>query len=199
MTYEETRAILNVLFIAYPASYKGWKPDQYKYLTALYTETFKNVPAGVVAQAIKKELAYNRTNFAPSIGEVMYQVKNIVSVLDVNSAWEDVCYIVRVVDTENIPAAVRKLDEITRSIVTSRDIQRMKESSAALETYRPMFFSRYNKAKENKEDKAIESGNLLSISSRERLLELSKNPIELQIEANTEKSESESEDKEKSE
>lgn len=182
MTYDETRAVLNVLFIAYPATFKGWKEDQYKFLTMLYAETFKNIPAGVVTQAIKRELVSNRTNFAPSIGEVVYQVKSLISVLDANTAWEEVCYIVRFVDPEKVPAALRGLDEISRKIVSSRDIQRMKNSSGALDSFRPTFYAAYNKAKDQKENAAVESGNLLSISSKERMLELGRKYTANQLE-----------------
>lgn len=185
MTYDETRAVLNVLFVAYPATYRDWKPDQYKYLTALYAETFKNIPAGIVTRAIKRILANNRTNFAPSIGEVVYQVKNLVSIYDANSAWEEVCFIARTVDFENVPSALKGLDDIAQKIVKSRDIQRMKDSSGDLDTFRRLFFSAYNKEKDKKESAAVESGNIMSISSKERMLQISNSnsiPENMQIE-----------------
>jgi hypothetical protein len=187
MTYNEARAVLNVLFVAYPATYRDWKKDQYKYLTALYAETFKNVPAGVVAKAIKRILATNRTNFAPSIGEVVYRVKELISVYDPDSAWEDVCYIVRVVDFENIPSALKGLDDIAQKIVTSRDIQRMKESSKELSSFKYTFISAYNKEKDKKESAAVDSGDLMSISSKERVLQISRYKApDLQIEMDQE-------------
>lgn len=187
MTQEETKTIMNILFVSYPASYKDWTKGQFSTASNLWYEMFKTIPYRIMETAVKKELAANRTNFAPSIGEIMFQVKDLISVLDANTAWENICYIVRTVDFEKIPEAVRGLDEISRKIVTSRDIQKMKESSRAMDSFRPTFLSAYNREKDKRETAAVETGNLLSISSKEKMLQLGANPAELQIEMKQER------------
>lgn len=187
MTQEEMRNVMNVLFVSYPASFRDWTEGQFTTAKNLWYDMFKTIPYPVMMKAIKKSVGSNRTNFAPSIGEVMYQVKELLSIYDANTAWEDVCYIVRAVDFENIPAAVKALDDISREIVTSRDIQRMKDTPGAMDKEKPRFYAMYAKLKDKKESAAVDSGDLMSISSKERMLQISsyKAP-DLQIEMDQE-------------
>ena len=181
MTKDEAKQIINVLFVAYPTSYNGWKESRFGVFADLLAETFKNVPAAIVSRAIKTEIAQNRTNFAPSIGEVMYTVKELISVYDADSAWDEICYIVRMVDIEDVSKTLQGLDDVTRQIYTTRDIQRMKNTSGSLDREKSHFVAMYNKLKDKKETEAVESGNFLSISNEERLLSLgvSKNVLRI--------------------
>ena len=182
MTLEETRTILNILFVAYPNSYKGWEDGHRDAAKKLWWGMFQHIPYEIVMKAVKQEISENRTNFAPSVGQIMFRVKELISVYDADAAWSEVCYIVRAVDFEGIPAAVRGLDDISRQIVTSGDIQRMKETTGALDKEKPRFYAMYAKLKGNKEAEAVETGNLISISSTEKLLSLGAKQSELQIE-----------------
>ena len=187
MTYEETRIVLNVLFVAYPNSYKGWEKGHRDAAKKLWLGMFSHIPYEIVMKAVKQEIAENRTNFAPSVGQIMFRVKELISVYDADTAWSEVCYIVRTVDFENIPAAVKTLDDISREIVTSRDIQRMKDTPGAMDKEKPRFYAMYAKLKDKKESAAVDSGDLMSISSKERMLQISsyKAP-DLQIEMDQE-------------
>lgn len=181
MNKEETKRLINVLYVAYPSTYNGWKESRFNVFADLMAETFKNVPVEVVMKAIKKEIAENRTNFAPSIGEIMYQVKNLISVFDADAQWDEVAYIVRAVNFEDVPQAVRTLDKISQGIVSSRDIQRMKETAGAMDRERPRFIAAYNREKEKREAEAVETGNLLAISDENRLTAIGAEKQALQI------------------
>jgi hypothetical protein len=182
MTLEEMSKIMNILYVSYPATFRDWKEGQFTTAKNLWFEIFKMIPYSIVMKAVKQEISENRTNFAPSVGQIMFRVKELISVYDADTAWSEVCYIVRTVDFEGIPAAVKGLDDISRQIITSRDIQRMKESAGALDKERPRFFAMYSKLKDTKEAEAVESGDLISISSNDRLLSLGVKQSELQIE-----------------
>lgn len=182
MTKEEMSNILNILYVAYPNSFKGWTKDQYQVAANLWFDCFKQVPYKIVTAAVKKEISTNRTSFAPSIGEIMYHVRNLVSVYDAESQFEEICYIVRTVDFEGIVDAVKRLDPITRTIINSRDIQRLKSAAGSLERERPRFTAAYNKIKDQKEEDAVRSGNMLSISNPERLASLGVTEASAQIE-----------------
>ena len=182
MTKDEAKQIINVLFVAYPTSYTGWKESRFGVFADLLAETFKNVPATIVSKAIKTEIAQNRTNFAPSIGEIMYRVKELISVYDSDSAWDEIRYLVRMVDIEDVPKAIQGLDDISKQIYSTRDIQRMKNTAGALEKEKPHFMSLYSKLKDRKEAEAVEKGDLLSISNDSRLAALGVSKSALQIE-----------------
>lgn len=182
MTQEEMRNVLNIFYVTYPASFEKWSKNQFAVANKVWSDFFQHIPYEIVMKAVKQEISENRTNFAPSVGQIMFRVKELITVYDADSAWAEVCYIVRTVDFEGIPAAVRGLDDISRQIVTSRDIQRMKETAGALDKEKPRFFAMYSKLKGNKEAEAVETGNLISISSTEKLLSLGAKQSELQIE-----------------
>ena len=182
MTQEEMRSVLNIFYVTYPSSFEKWTRNQFSIANKVWFDFFQHIPYEIVMKAVKQEISENRTNFAPSVGQIMFRVKELISVYDADSAWADVCYIVRTVDFEGIPAAVKGLDDISRQIITSRDIQRMKESAGALDKERPRFFAMYSKLKDTKEAEAVESGDLISISSNDRLLSLGAKQSELQIE-----------------
>lgn len=175
MTQDEMSKIMNILFVAYPQSYKGWTKGQFTTANNLWFEMFKNVPYEVMMLAVKKELAENRTNFAPSIGEITYRVKELITVYDAASAWEDVCYLVRFTDIEDVGKALRAGDKITARILTVGDIQRMKNTAGSLDSERPRFYAKYNKIKDKVEQDAVSSGNLLTISTPAHLQALGVN------------------------
>jgi hypothetical protein len=176
------RSVLNIFYVTYPSSFEKWTRNQFSIANKVWFDFFQHIPYEIVMKAVKQEISENRTNFAPSVGQIMFRVKELISVYDADTAWSEVCYIVRTVDFENIPAAVRGLDDISRQIVTSGDIQRMKETTGALDKEKPRFYAMYAKLKGNKEAEAVETGNLISISSTEKLLSLGAKQSELQIE-----------------
>lgn len=182
MTKDEMRSVLNIFYVTYPASYEKWSRNQFAIANDVWLDFFKNIPYEIVMMAVKSELSENRTNFAPSIGEIMYRVKELISVYDSDSAWDEICYLVRMVDIEDVPKAIQGLDDISKQIYSTRDIQRMKNTAGALEKEKPHFMSLYSKLKDRKEAEAVENGNLLSISSDSRLAALGISKSALQIE-----------------
>ena len=182
MTKDEMRSVLNIFYVTYPASYEKWSRNQFAIANDVWLDFFKNIPYEIVMRAVKSELSENRTNFAPSIGEIMYRVKELISVYDSDSAWDEICYLVRMVDIEDVPKAIQGLDDISKQIYSTRDIQRMKNTAGALEKEKPHFISLYSKLKDRKEAEAVENGNLLSISNDSRLAALGISKSALQIE-----------------
>lgn len=181
MTQEEMRNVMNVLFVSYPASFRDWTEGQFTTAKNLWYDMFKTIPYPVMMKAIKKSIGSNRTNFAPSIGEVMYQVKELLSIYDANTAWEDVCYIVRSIDIEDVPKSVKALDAIAQKIITTQDIQRMKNVPGSVDKERPSFIATYNRMKDGRESDAIETGNLMSITNETKLLGLGVKQADIQM------------------
>ena len=181
MTKDEMRSVLNIFYVTYPASYEKWSRNQFAIANDVWLDFFKNIPYEIVMRAVKKELSENRTNFAPSIGEIMYRVKDLIWVYDSDSAWDEICYLVRMVDIEDVPKAIQGLDDISKQIYSTRDIQRMKNTAGALEKEKPHFISLYSKLKDRKETEAVEKGDLLSISNDSRLATLGVSKSALQI------------------
>lgn len=164
MTKDEMSKIMNILFVAYPQSFKGWTKGQFSTASNLWLEMFKKIPYEIVMMAVKKELAENRTGFAPSIGQITYRVKELITVYDAATAWEDVAYMVRYIDIEDVGRHLKNGDRITQQIYSIRDIQRLKNTPGSLEPERPRFYAKYNSLKDKAEQEAVESGDLLSIS-----------------------------------
>lgn len=70
MTADETKQILNVLFINYPQSFKGWKKEQYEMYRDLWIEAFKADDSRIVSGAVKAIIYTEPREFAPNIAQV---------------------------------------------------------------------------------------------------------------------------------
>ena len=158
MTLEQAKAVMNVLYIAYPNSYKNWKPAQTALAPKLWAKHFQNVPVELVMLAIDKFIDTDSA-FAPSLGEIMTIVKDSISVYDADSAWSQIEWIVRNVP-ENYFRNLKQLDDIAQKLVKESDIRRFKEEGGAMEKARYGFIQRYNKMRAEREDTAIKTGNL---------------------------------------
>jgi hypothetical protein len=162
MTKEQAEAIMNVLFIAYPNSYKNWKPVQHSLAPKLWANHFQNVPVELVMLAVDKYIDSD-SPFAPSLGEIMTLVKDSISRYDADTAWAQVEWIVRNVP-EGYSMRLKELDDITQRLIKSEDIRRFKEVEGAMEKAKYGFLQRYNKIRAEREDTAIKTGKLEMIA-----------------------------------
>lgn len=172
MDIKQAETLVNVLYVAFPATYRGWEKSQFSLVARLMAKTFEHIPAELVTKAVEKNIAENRTNFAPSMGEIMHNVKSMLSDYDAVSQWEGICWITRNVDRENVSKELRDMDAITQKIVRGSDIRRWKDTAGSLDRERPVFLEKYNKLKEEKEAEAVNTGNLLAVATEERLRSL---------------------------
>lgn len=92
MTSEETRKILQVLRINYPASFKGMSPDDTQAYLKLWTVSFKDYPYIEVANAVNAIIQTDTREFAPNVAIVKKQInkKYISSTTEAGEAWEQV-------------------------------------------------------------------------------------------------------------
>ena len=181
MNLDETRTILNIMWVAYPNTFKNWDEKQRGYYRNLVMGCFRNLPYKLVERAVYNIIINDTNPFAPSIGQIMSEVKSLISVYDAETAWSEIEWITRNV-SENVHNNIKELDDIARTIIRSDDIRRYKENSGSMEKAKYSFIQRYNKKKEELEAKAIESGNLQLIAKPERLQELAVAPEKIGIE-----------------
>lgn len=169
MNRDETRAILNVLYVAYPNSYNGWTESKFETCTDLWTETFKDFPYSIVNKAVTKIIKTSRSPYAPVIGEIMATITRMVTVYDAGEQWDRVKYIVRNVEEGRHRAIREQLDDIAQSLVTESDIRHWQENSGSMDYDRADFVKRYEKIKAEKEGDALLTGNLGAISDKARI------------------------------
>ena len=168
MTQEEAKQILRVLQLTYPSSYRNLTKDDAELLTRLWAKHFRNIPIQFVHEAIEEYLDEDH-EFAPNIGHIMTAVKRKITIFDADLQWEWVMYIVRNV-TEKLHRAPEKyLDRISQDIVDEYYLKALKEGRTKPEFEKAEFVKRYNKLKELAEKDAVKTGNLLLMSTEQKL------------------------------
>lgn len=70
MTHDETLDLLSVLKAAYPNFYRDMTRKDADHVISLWTEMFKDEPAGLVALAVKRHIATDTKGFPPHIGAI---------------------------------------------------------------------------------------------------------------------------------
>lgn len=169
MNEKETKAILDVLKVNYPQSYTRTDAESAQLLASLWMGAFKEIPYAIVRQTVVKIITESDREFAPNIGQVMAMIRKCISKYNAEEEWAFVCWIVRNADRDSISKELREADEITRKIVSSQDIRRWKDTAGSLDRERPHFIERYNSIANEKENEAIKSGNIMSITTEEKL------------------------------
>lgn len=169
MNIKEAKEIINVLVASYPNTYKDFTEEQFALMAKLWTDAFKNIPAALVKKALTVVMYNQTSNFAPNIGMVNAELRNIITVFDAQKEWDSVMWIVHNV-TEKLHRAPKSyLDEISQSIVDETYLRKLKEDSKYCEFERNNFIKRYNEEKDRRERKAIETGNLSLICSESKM------------------------------
>lgn len=169
MNIKEAKEIINVLVASYPNTYKDFTEEQFALMAKLWTDAFKNIPAALVKKALTVVMYNQISNFAPNIGMVNAELRNIITVFDAQKEWDSVMWIVHNV-TEKLHRAPKSyLDEISQSIVDETYLRKLKEDSKYCEFERNNFIKRYNEEKDRRERKAIETGNLSLICSESKM------------------------------
>ena len=130
--------------------FKNWDEKQRGYYRNLVMGCFRNLPYKLVERAVYNIIINDTNPFAPSIGQIMSEVKSLISVYDAETAWSEIEWITRNV-SENVHNNIKELDDIARTIIRSDDIRRYKENSGSMEKAKYSFIQRYNKKKEELE------------------------------------------------
>lgn len=84
--------IINVLYVAYPQSFKGYSERQFNLVKALWLEAFADYPGEIVASAVKAIINTDTREFAPNIAQVK---KRIVDMSDDGMTEQEAWNIVR--------------------------------------------------------------------------------------------------------
>ena len=172
MNIKEAKEIINVLVASYPNTYKDFTEEQFSLMAKLWADAFKNIPSALVKKALTVVMYNQTSNFAPNIGMVNAELRNIITVFDAQKEWDNVMWIVHNV-TEKLHRAPKSyLDEISQSIVDETYLRKLKEDSKYCEFERNNFIKRYNEEKDWRERKAIETGNLSLMCSESKMQEL---------------------------
>lgn len=179
MTVDEARQVLNVLYVAYPNSYKNWKQVQYDLAPVLWGKHFQNIPTKLVMDAVDWFIDTD-SSFAPTLGEIMTRVKQMISVYDADEAWSEIEWITRNV-SEGYYKNLRELDDIARTLITESDVRRFKEVSGAMDKAKYSFIQRYQKMQREKEIKAVKTGNLMLIANEKKMAAIGMKPADLKV------------------
>lgn len=88
MTREETKKIMDILSVAYPAFYRNTTQDTMRKAVILWHEMFADDDFGAVAAAVKALIATKADSYPPSIGEVKEQMTSLkMPDMDESTAW----------------------------------------------------------------------------------------------------------------
>lgn len=169
MNIKEAKEIINVLVASYPNTYKDFTEEQFALMAKLWADAFKNIPAALVKKALTVVMYNQTSNFAPNIGMVNAELRNIITVFDAQKEWDSVMWIVHNVTEKLHRAPKSHLDEISQSIVDETYLRKLKEDSKYCEFERNNFIKRYNEEKDRRERKAIETGNLSLMCSESKM------------------------------
>lgn len=156
MNREETKAILKVLRISYPNSFKNLSNEDTYLFLALWSEAFKEEPAEIVIKAVKSIIYTDTREFAPNIATVRRHIYKLLHQDEINEiqAWDLVAKALRhgisspKTEFEKLPEQVQKVVGTPRQLTQWAmldDFSRNQISRDFMKNYKAM----QEKAQEN--------------------------------------------------
>ena len=182
MTKDETVIILRIISGIYPEYFADMNAQLKEGAVLVWSEVFKNIPYELVRKAVLKYIETNTTAYPPKPGMINEVIRSMISVYNAEEQWCIIEYCVRSIPEGYSRYMREHLDPIAKELIWSGDVQRFKEVAGAMDKHRPRFMKEYEAEKKKAEEKAMETGDLMSITSPERIAELGLQPNDLQIE-----------------
>ena len=139
------------------------------FLCQNHSGLLENVPFEIVSRAVGEIITETEREFAPNTGQIMSKVKSMISVFDAEGQWSYIEYLVRDVPEGYFRKLRDNTDDITQTLISEADIRYMKDVPGALYKQKASFISEYERMKERRERLAIRTGNLLMMSTPEKL------------------------------
>ena len=181
MTLEEAKQIINVLWVNYPQTYKDYTAEQFDATASLWARKFSGFQTKLVMKAVDRYMD-SPERFAPNVGQIKDIIREMITTYDAESQWCIIEFCVRSLPEGYSRYMREHLDPIAKELIWSGDVARFKETAGAMDKHRPRFMKEYETEKRKVEEKAMETGDLMSITSPERIAELGLQPTDLMIE-----------------
>lgn len=184
MTADETRAILTVLKVNYPHSFKGMDKELANAMLQLWAEAFKDTPAQIVSSAVKKIIYTDKNPYAPNIGQVNAVIAEMTTqVMPFEEAWQ---IIDEAVHSGSPALEWQRFPECLKRITTPREIEEWAYGTEP-SAYRTVVKGQLRKAYETQITREKEFAVLPN--SIKKLLTPSTSPVLLENSAISEKAE----------
>jgi len=171
MNPSEAKDIINILVATYPNAYKDQQSGTFDMIAKLWYSKFKNIDVKIVKRALFDAITEKTDNFPPAIGQVAQNIRDRISVFDAESQWENVMWIVRNVPEGLHKAPAKYLDSVSQMFVDEYYLRNLKNTSIS-EFDRKAFLDRYRKLQDDTERKAIDTGNILLMSTEGKLAQI---------------------------
>ena len=181
MTLEEAKQIINVLWVNYPQTYKDYTAEQFDATASLWARKFSGFQTKLVMKAVDRYMD-SPERFAPNVGQIKDIIREMITTYDAESQWCIIEFCVRSLPEGYSRYMREHLDPIAKELIWSGDVARFKETAGAMDKHRPRFMKEYEAEKRKVEEKAMETGDLMAITSPERIAELGLQPTDLMIE-----------------
>lgn len=178
MNKEETRQILNIIYLNYPQSFRNWDKKQLDMVAEMWSEAFKEYPAPLVTKAVKEIIYYEPREFAPNIAIVMSHIRSSLTPnLDVKAdeQWQEVRrFMQSITGNSDIDRLnYNNLDDVTRQIYTYGELGYMaQQSSKSINFKQEEFKERYKKEANIKVDEMMKNGTILRLQSSNEFLQI---------------------------
>lgn len=173
MNSQETIAVLKVLQTAYPQSFRGWGKAQAENFVKLWAEAFKDMPAEIVTQAVKNIIYNSTADFAPNVGQVNAEIKEMAMVnsIPASAGWDAVKGFMRhcdsnYPDSEENRVLYDRLPEEVKAMYSMTELLGMAQrSSVDNDTYeKPRFIRDFDKVQRVLISRQFEKGNYTAIT-----------------------------------
>lgn len=177
MTIEETENLLNILYVNYPSSYKGWTEGQKEGTKKIWQAIFANLPYEIVLEAVTTYMRTVPSQWAPKPGEINAMLISMIapdSETEATYAWKEVIDFIHKYPIEDTEKYYGMLQPRIRKVMAVPDLKQMhlNTSEQNQNFERPRFMKAYKAVKESDEFTAIRKGNLLSIADVNKVCEL---------------------------
>lgn len=181
MTKEEVKQILTYLKNQFPQSFAHLQTDaDANMFVAIWHDILKDEDKRLVQAAVRRLVATNTTGFAPNIGMIRNEMKNVAGIkpLDADEAWKQVRRIWTNLSSDNpseISAEYDALPKAVKRIYTPADLVELAfhTTSHDIEAFeKPRFMSAYKSISADEIDKQLEHKTItaIAIETKGRLL-----------------------------
>lgn len=178
MTLEETSDILNIIFLNYQNSFKGWQKGRTDAYRAMWFHALENIPSQIVAMAVKDIVFNSSKEFAPNIGQVKTRIIELLTdspELTADREWRKLRKFIRQMCRyeDDDREEYMKLSASTRRIYPYSECLELSMATTEQIGYRENQFKRvFNQVNVQNNVMLLDSGKLIELAGEQRLMQL---------------------------
>ena len=178
MTLDETSEILNVIFLNYQNSFKGWQKGRSEAYKQMWFHALENIPSQIVSMAVKDIVFNSNKEFAPNIGQVKTRIIELLTdspELAADREWRNLRKFIRQMcrykdDDMN---EYMKLSVSTRRIYPYSECLELSRATTEQISYRENQFKRvFSQVNIQNNVMLLDSGKLIELAGEPRLMQL---------------------------